>query len=226
MLTALVAPTHTNLMDPETVLARLKLPETELAELTEQVAEASGLVARYLRYQPALGTWQETFYGINGDRLYLGARPAWAILSVNYRDGGAQATESYRLDRGPFGESAIVRAGVPWGAYPYPSVPLTSGSVIVPDWTAQYEAGWWLEEMGPTPPAGVEVLPPEIRADFLKIIRWVRASQSSAAMPGVRRMRDEGAEVEFFGADEQAVDAVTGIPHACTNALSLYRRPA
>jgi hypothetical protein len=231
MLTAIVAPTTGNLMAPETVLARLKLPVSEIDDLTDQVAEASGLVARYLRYRPEMATWQETFTGVNGDRLYLGARPAWTILSVAYRDGSPLGDDAFRLERGPFGESWIYRAGVPWGAYPVEPVGywpgdlrITGGPSSSPDWTVQFEAGWWLEEMGPTPPAGVEPLPREIQRDFLKIVRWLRATQSTIA--GVRRMKDDGAEVEFFAAGDQDVDQLTGIPNACTLSLSLYRRPA
>lgn len=232
MLTAIVAPTTSNLMAPETVLARLKLPETELDELTDQVEEASGLVARYLRFRPEYGIWQEAFSGATGDRLYLGARPAWSVLSVEYRDGTLQASDAYRLERGPFGESSIHRAGLPWGLYDdgfsyarawdLASFSVGGTSVATPDWTVQYSAGWWLEEMGPTPPAGVERLPPEIRADFLKIVRWLRSTNSH--MPGVRRMKDDGAEVEFFAAGDQDVDPLTGIPNRCTLSLSLYRR--
>ena len=230
-LVSVVAPTTSNLMAPETALARLKLPESELDELAEQVAEASGLVARYLGFRPEFGTWQETFTGTTGDQLYLGARPAWAVLSVTYRDGTVQAADGYRLVRGPQGESSILRAGSPWGyyygeqhAFTGPSITIGGTAVLVPDWTIQYVAGWWLEEMGPTPPIGVERFPVELRADFLKVLRWLRATASSN--PGIKSMRDDGAAVEFFGRDEQDADPATGIPASCTRALQFYRRPA
>lgn len=229
MLTPITPPTTSNLMAPETVLARLKLPESELDELTEQVAEASGLVARYLGFRPEFATWQETFTGVNGDRLYLGARPAWAVTSVTYRGEATPMDEaSYRLDRGPHGESSVIRSGLPWGIYgsgpffdPWIS-PVLSTSPFVPDWTVQYEAGWWLEEMTGVPPAGVLLLPAEIKRDFLKIVRWLRQTQSHNA--NVRAMWDDGAKVEFFEKSEQDIDPQTGIPNSCTISLSLYRR--
>lgn len=232
MLTSITPPTTSNFMAPETVLERLKLPESELADITDQVEEASGLVARYLGFRPEFGTWQETFTGVNGDRLYLGARPAWAVLSVMYREGDAHASDTYRLERGPYGESSLIRGGVPWDVYtlghtdPWfwegASLHLGGISTSIPDWTVQYTAGWWLEEMTGTMPVGVEPLPAEIRADFLKVIRWIRATATTNT--AVRRMKDDGAEVEFFAAGDQDVDPITGIPCACTRALSLYRR--
>lgn len=228
MLTSIIAPTTSNLMAPETVLARLKLPESALEELTEEVAEASGLVARYLRYRPEYGTWQETFSGVASDLLYLGARPAWSVESATYYDGTVLASDVYRLDRGPFGESSIQRltgtsysTSIPWSSWASFQSMLPSPT---PDWTVQYTAGWWLEEMGPTPPAGVDPFPPELQRDFLRILRWLRASNSY--IPGVRRMKDDGAEVEFFAAGEQDVDPLTGIPNRCLLSLSLYRRAA
>jgi hypothetical protein len=228
-LVSVVAPTASNLVAPETALARLKLPESELDELAEQVAEASGLVARYLGFRPEFGTWQETFTGAVGDRLDLGARPAWGVLSVAYRDGSIHSADGYRLVRGPHGESSILRAGTPWGyayvpeyAFTGPSLRVGGSYTIIPDWTVQYVAGWWLDEMGPTPPVGVEAFPAELRADFYKILRWLRATNSTN--PAIRSMKDDGASVEFFGRDEQDVDAVTGIPCSCTRALQYYRR--
>ncbi len=233
MLTALVAPATSNLMDPETVLARLKLPESDLDEVTEQVAEASGLVARFLGYQPEYTTWRETFSGVNGDRLYLGARPAWSVESVTYRDGVSQAVDSYLLERGPYGISSVIRAfGTPWGAYydqtwrngwvDSPGLVL-SGSPVLPDWSIDYTAGWWLEEMTGEPPVGVDRFPAELRSDFLKIVRWVRLQ--GVADSSIKRMKEADAEVEFFGKD-QALDPLTGIPMFCLTSLALYRRAA
>ena len=232
MLTALVPPEASNLMNPETVLARLKLPESELEDLAEQVAEASGLVARFLGWRPEYTTWRETFTGVNGDRLYLGARPAWSVQSVTYRDGAVQEATSYRLERGQYAESSIVRAwGTPWGIYE-PAWPSSgwvgisglalSASAVLPDWTIDYTAGWWLEEMAGEPPEGIDLLPPEIRLDFLKIVSWVRASEASDG--SVKRMRDTDAEVEFFSRKEQEVDSLTGIPMSCLSSLAYYRR--
>lgn len=238
MLTAITAPQTKNLMDPATVLARLGLAAGELAVLTDQVAEASGMVARYLRYEPWYATWEETFSGISGDRLYLGARPAWSVQSVAYRDGAAQAVDSYRLERGPFGESAIIRAGVTRGFEEWswmgsgwiesPGLVL-SGPSVLPDWTVEFTAGWWLEGMTGAPPAGVDRFPPELERDFLKVVRWLRLTDGglgSLASLGIAKTTNEGASVEFFSAKDQAVDAETGIPTACTTTLSLYRRAA
>lgn len=228
MLTPIIAPTTSNMMAPETVRVRLKLPESALEDLAGEVAEASGLVARYLRFRPEFGTWQETFSGVASDRIDLGARPVWAVGSVTYYDGTVLAADVYGLDRGPFGESSILRlsgtsysTSVPWSSW------ASFQSMLpppVPDWTVQYTAGWWLEEMGPTPPTGVETFPRELQRDFLQIVRWLRATNSH--IPGVRRMRDDGAEVEFFAAGGQDVDPLTGIPNRCLLSLSLYRRAA
>lgn len=234
MLTAIAAPATRNLMAPAAVLSRLHLAESELDDLTEQVEEASAIVARYLRFEPAYGIWSETFAGVNGDRLYLGARPAWSIQSVTYRDGTAQAADSYRLDRGPHGESSIIRGfGVPWGVYwpasgwvDSPSVVL-SGDPVLPDWSIDYTAGWWLPEMTGEPPAGVERFPADLERDFLKVVRWLRATEGglgSLASLGISKTTNDGASVEFFSAKEQGIDAETGLPASCTMSLALYRR--
>jgi hypothetical protein len=234
MLTAITPPTTSNLMAPETVAVRLGLPESD--ELTEQIAEASGLVARYLGFRPEYATWQETFTGVNGDRLYLGARPTWAVTSVTYRDGAAQAADAYRLDRGPYGESSLLRAGVPWGVYrtghtdPWfweGDFQIGGVSPSIPDWTITYTAGWWLEEMTGTMPVGVEPFPAELRADFLRVVRWLRSTAGSLGnlgSLGISRMSNEGANVEFFSPKDMEADPATGIPASCTRALSLYRR--
>lgn len=232
MLTPITAPTTSNLMDPETVLSRLKLAESDLEDLTLQVAEASGLVARYLGYRPEYGTWRETFTGVSGDRLYLGARPAWSIESVTYRDGAAQEEASYLLERGPHGESAIVLGWKDWEHVPpsgwqlNPGV-VISGSPVLPDWTVDYTAGWWLEEMEGEPPAGVDRLPVELQGDFLRIVRWLRATSGglgSLSTLGIAKTSNEGASVEFFSAQDQGVDAQTGIPASCLLSLPMYRR--
>lgn len=233
MLTAITAPMTQNLMDPEVVLARLKLAEGELADLTDTVAEASGIVARYLRFQPAYGTWRETFSGVSGDRLYLGARPAWSVESVTYRDGAAQASDSYRLERGPNGESAVMIPRWTWPERPDsplivgPGLSISGTGPIVPDWTVDFTAGWWLPEMAGTMPAGVETFPRELQADFLRIVRWLRAtsgSLGSLSSLGISKTTNEGAMVEFFSAKDQAVDAEGGIPSSCLLSLPLYRR--
>ncbi len=234
MLTPVTPPTTSNLMAPETVAGRLGVPESD--ELAEQVAEASGLVARYLGFRPEFTSWQETFTRVNGDRLYLGARPAWTVLSVTYRDGAVQAADAYRLDRGPYGESSILRGGLPWGLYgegpffdPWAGAALvtTLGTPFVPDWAVTYTAGWWLEEMTGELPAGVEPFPAELRADFLRVVRWLRATSGSLGnlgSLGISRMSNEGANVEFFSPKDMETDPGTGIPSSCTRALSLYRR--
>lgn len=233
MLTALIPPATQNLMAPETVAERLGTAE----DLTDVVEEASRLVARYLRFEPAYSTWRETFAGVSGDRLYLGARPAWSIESVAYRDGAAQEAESYRLERGQFGESAVIRSGSNawWWSGPAgldgswlnsPSLML-AGSPVLPDWSVDYTAGWWLEEMTGEPPAGVERFPPDLRSDFLKIVRWLMASSGSLgglAGLGISKMTNEGMSVELFSSKDADIDPQTGIPNGCLTSLSLYRR--
>ena len=229
MLTALTLPTTSNLMAPETVLGRLKLPESELEDVELQVAEASALVARYLGFRPEYSpAWEETFSGVAGGILDLGARPAWSVASVSDRALVPLGATAYQLVRGPYGESSILRTGT-WDLY-YGGggawAGLTAGwaaGTTLPDWTAVYAAGWWLEEMTGAIPAGVERFPVELQADFLNILRWRRAT--ATFIPGIKRMKDEGAEVEFFGASDQAVDPRTGIPNACTLAMQYYRRP-
>ena len=229
MLTPIVAPTSRRLLSPETVLARLRLPDSELDELAEQVDEVSGLVARYLRFEPAFGTWLETFEGVQNGHLDLGARPAWAIISVLDRAGAALEVTTYRLQRGPFGESAVLRAGSWATGYrafftSYAPSVIVGGSGILasPDWTVSYSAGWWLEEMGPTPPEGVEPLPPEIRRDFLQLIRYFRAT--AAQNPTISRMSNDGMAVEFLHRKDQLLDEDTGLPTEALFSLAKYRR--
>lgn len=230
MLTVLTAPTTRNLMAPATALSRLKLGAEDLDELTLQVEEASRLVARYLGYEPCYGVYRETFAGVSGDRLYLGARPAWSIASVTYRDGAAQAADSYRLERGPYGESSVVRPlssgfhASAWPAGAWTSGPglVLAGSSVLPDWSVDFTAGWWLEEMTGAVPAGVERFPAELRGDFLRVLRWVRETEEGSG--SVKRMKESDAEVEYFSAKDQAVDPATGIPCSCTPSLALYRR--
>lgn len=229
MLTALTPAATKNLMAPETVATRLGTAE----DLTDVVEEASRLVARYLRFEPAYTTWRETFAGVSGDRLYLGARPAWSVQSVTYRDGAAQAADSYRLERGQFGESAIVRGhGNPWSLYSLATPGewvqdaslLIAGVPVLPDWTVEFTAGWWLTG---EPPAGVERFPPDLRSDFLKIVRWLMASSGSIgglAGLGISRMENEGMKVELHAAKDADIDPQTGIPNGCLTSLSLYRR--
>lgn len=234
MLTPIVAPTSRRLLSPETVLARLKLPDSELDDLAELVDEVSGLVARYLRFEPAYGTWLETFENVRNGSLDLGARPAWGVTSILDRAGTPMATNSYRLKRGPYGESSIVRSG-PWG-YPQIGPFLTgygtatyvtqaiTGSLLaaIPDWTVSYSAGWWLEEMGPTPPEGVEPLPPEIGRDFLQLIRYFRAT--AAQNPTIYTMENDGMKVVFLHRKDQVLDEDSGLPTEALFSLAKYRR--
>lgn len=235
MLTPIIAPTTKNLMAPETALLRLKLKSEDLDDLVEQVAEVSGLVTGYLRYEPAYGIWQEDFVDVRDAQLDLGARPAWSIVSVVGRAGVALPAESYRLIRGPLGESSIMGRGTWWtGSWAPGSAAWAAweqeafliggaGSVVQPDWTVRTQAGWWLEEMGDTPPSGVERLPPAITMDFLRLLRWRRASE--VVIPGIHTMKLESASVEFSSPD-RGLDPVGGLPISCTLALAMYRRPA
>lgn len=238
MLTAIVPPTVSRLVSPATVLARLGLDDTELDNLADQVDEASGMVAAYLRYKPVYGTWQETFTGVRGKYLDLGARPAWSIASLSDRAGTIQPSTTYRLQRGPLGESAIVR-DYPWtlppsdfaatgwtsGTYPSQSLLEIGGlPVTVPDFTVQYVAGWWVEEMGPDIPDGVEAFPVELRRDFIAIVQYLRASQT--LNPNIYRMSNEGMQVEFFRRKDQDLDPESGLPTALLYSLQRYRRAA
>lgn len=231
MLTPIVAPTSRRLLSPETVLARLKLPDSELDELGDLVDEVSGLVARYLRFEPAYGTWTETFDGVQNGHLDLGARPAWGITSVLDRFGTALEASTYRLERGPYGESSVLRAGSwGWGHDRVPFLTSYAPSVIVggsgilaaPDWTVSYPAGWWLEEMGPTPPEGVDPLPPEIARDFLQLIRYFRAT--AAQNPTISRMENDGMKVDFLHRKDQVLDDDSGLPTEALYSLAKYRR--
>jgi hypothetical protein len=230
MLNAVVAPTSRRLLSPETVQARLRLPDSDLDELAELVDEVSGLVARYLRFEPAYGVWIEDFTDVRSGVLDLGARPAWSITSVLDRAGTLQEAATYRLQRGPFGESSVLRTGswslgrlAPFLARYGPSIIVGgSGVLAVPDWTVTYRAGWWLEEMGPTPPDGVEPLPPEIRRDFLQVIRYFRAT--AAQNPTIYAMDNDGMKVTFLHRKDQVLDEDSGLPTEALFSLSKYRR--
>jgi len=230
MLSSVVAPTSRRLLAPETVQARLRLPDSDLDDLAELVDEVSGLVARYLRFEPAYGVWTEDFIDIRGGVLDLGARPAWDITSVLDRAGAHQEASTYRLQRGPFGESSVLRTGSwslgslsPFLTGYSPSIIVGgSGVLAVPDWTVTYTAGWWLEEMGPTPPDGVEPLPPEIRRDFLHLVRYFRAT--AVQNPTISRMSNDGMAVEFLGRGDRTLDEETGLPTEGLFSLSRYRR--
>lgn len=238
MLTELIPPQTRNLLDPQNILERLKLSEDDLDEVTEQVEEVSALVALFLNFEPCFGTYQETFQGVRGTHLYLGARPAWSIVSVLDSAGSEVDATLYRLDRGPRGESALVRPGTwntgstdpgwPWtGGSEFSLIAGGAGLTAIPEWTVTYTAGWWLDGMeeGADPlPAGLKSLPPDVRADFLNILRWRRATQDFN--PAVASLKNEGAEIALFKPADQDRDAATGIPCSLTSALALYRRPA
>lgn len=225
MLTALASPTETSFLLPETVQARLGLAVGDLPILEQVIEEASGLAARYLRFQPAYGLWEETFtaHDQRGDKLYLGARPVWRVSGVTNISGTIEALTSYRLDTEAH---ALLRYGG-WGyrtAAPWASIRnFTLGGYRDDawDWTVEYEAGWWLETMSGNPPAGVGRLPAEIRRDFLGLCRWLWNGESRDG--SIKRMRDEGAEVEFFGGSE--VDSETGIPLSLVSGMATWRRP-
>lgn len=225
MLTALIPPTTRNLMAPETVLSRLGLPDSALPDLILQVEEASAIVCRYLGYECAYGTWEESFIGLPGSTLFdLGARPAWSIVSVSQNlQGGAGllATDAYQLRRGPYGESSIYKpSGWEWRVGQEFSL-VGGGEYMVPDYTAQYTAGWWLPEMPIEDiPAGVQPFPPELRSDFLAVMKWYRGrfTHNSA----VKRMREDGAEVEYWSYAD--LDPRSGIPQGILSALPFYRR--
>lgn len=225
MLTALVPPTETSFLLPETVRVRLGMGAGDLPVLEQIIEEASGLAARYLRFQPAYGLWEETFTGADqrGDKLYLGARPAWRVSGITNISGTVEAVTSYRLDTEAH---ALVLYGG-WGyrtAAPWASIRnFTLGGYRDDawDWTVEYEAGWWLETMAGDPPAGVGRLPAEIRRDFLGICRWLWNQESRD--DSIKRMRDEGAEVEFFASSE--VDGETGIPLNLVTGMATWRRP-
>lgn len=225
-ITALVPPSATNLLAVETVKARLGLADSDLAVLTPIVEEASGLVRRFLRFQPAYGLWQETFTGAPGQRLYFGARPLWRVNGVSDRFGTELTTTTYRVDTE---RHAIARAfgwsldlGNPWLVDRVQPINLL-GPTDTWDWTVEYEAGWWLETMAGDPPAGVGPLAPEVRRDFLAICRYLWTQESRD--PTVRLMKDEGASVEFFAAHENDSDEETGLPARLTVGLAYWRRP-
>jgi hypothetical protein len=224
-LTALVPPSATNLLNPETVLTRMGLPIGNLDALTDIVEEASGLVARYLRFDPAYALWQETLTASRGERLYLGARPLWRVSGVENRDGTTLAATSFRVDTQ---RHCLTRYAGGWAyesAPPWTVIPPLPLNILSPtdawDWSVEYEAGWWLESMAGSPPVGVGKLAPEVRRDFVAICRWLWSQESRD--PTIRRMKDEGAEVEFFAAGD--IDAETGIPCNLLLGLAQWRRP-
>jgi hypothetical protein len=224
MLTTLVPPTSTNLLLPETVRVRLGLATSDLPILTPLVEEASALVARYLRFQPAYGLWEETFSGQRGQALlYLGARPVWSVSGITNYAGTVEAATSYRVSSD---EHAVIRQ---WGwGYPRSYSPWLTRSFTLGgyhddawDWTVEYEAGWWLETMTGSKPAGVGTLAPEVRRDFLAICRWLWNQESRDG--SIKSMANEGMDVEFFASSE--VDGETGIPCSLTPGLATWRRP-
>jgi len=239
MLKAISPPSTANLMAPATVQAALGLPDSQLVNLTRQVKAVSGLVAGYLRFPVGYGVWEETVAGVVGPVLDLSARPAWAVSEILDWRGSDFATTAYRLERGPFGESSLIRLGS-WGLYeganPYryqdlaggasgfPLIVNGSGAASVPDWTVRYTAGWWLEEMEGEPPSGVDALPEEIKDDFLSLLQWRRAL--SGVPPNIYRMSNEGMTVDFLRHKDEDLDPLSGLPTQLTLSLSLYRRVA
>jgi hypothetical protein len=237
MLKAIIPPSTANLMAPATVQAALGLPDSELPNLARQVKAVSGIVAGYLRFPVGYGAWEETVTSAAGPVLDLSARPAWTVSEVLDWQGTDFATTAYRLERGPFGESSLVRVGS-WGLYdgadPYRYQNLAGGAVSfplvvggagvdsVPDWTIRYTAGWWLEEMTGSKPAEVDPLPAEIKDDFLSLLLWKRALEG--VPPNIYRMANEGMSVDFLRHRDQDLDALSGLPTQLTLSLSLYRR--
>lgn len=232
-LEVLTQPTATDLLPVESVRARLKLgsDDSTLETLGEIVTEASSLVAGYLRYSPAYSpALLESVWELRGSNLYVSARPLLAVARVLDGAGVAIDPSNYALDRTAHSLHRCATWGT-WGAMaPTGHLSLISGSPEVPDWRVYYSAGWWLETMAigdppATPPAGVPLLPPAIRRDFVSICRWLWWRESGAQDAGIASMKQEGAEVVFRGAPSTGaadeVDRDTGLP----NSLTLGMRP-
>jgi hypothetical protein len=221
-----------SLLAPATVLTRLRLETEDLPALTDILEEASGLAIRYLRFEPRYGAFQETVQNVRGDRLYLGARPLVAVSGLLDRGDSTVDPALFPYDNN--GAWLYNHGGWGYGEASslYGPAPLLVGGYTGTtwDWTVTYRAGWWCDTHAvgdpvATRPADVPPLPSEIRRDVLAITRWLwgkEAAGGGAAALGIKRMKDEGSEVEFFASDE--TDAETGIPINLTIGMSSYRR--
>lgn len=219
-LMAVTGPTSRTLLKTETLQARLGLADAQQLLLADVAEEASALVARYLRFEPAYASWSETFEPSEGPRLYLGARPVWAVTSVLDSAGVALGAEEYRLD---VDASCLVRStGWRLRTDPPSIVTLDGATEGSWAWTATYTAGWWLETMTGSIPSGVGQLPADVRRDFVAICRWLLSQENPLTAAGIKRTKNEGAEIEFFASSE--VDRETGIPCNLTPGLSRWRR--
>jgi hypothetical protein len=215
MLIATTPPTSKRWISPGALIAQLDLTGDDAGLAGDLADEVSDLFGVYLGYECAYGVWQETIDPTASQSLYLGARPIWSVTSVT--GPATLAATDYRLER----PGHLYRAAGWSASGRVSSLPqFTVNSNLEAPWVVTYTAGWWLETMSGTPPAGVEKLPAALRADAIRTAKWQWAKR--AADPTVRRWKDEGSEMEYHF--PQDLDMEGGLPRELLAAAMRYRR--
>jgi hypothetical protein len=219
-LRLVTAPTSELILPVETVRERLGLAESDEDALAPYVEEASALLAVALRYSPAYAQWEEDIGRTRRDTVYLSARPVWSpIVSLLAPGGSTVEATTYEVDY----SRALVRSL--HGSWSWSGSPMIVSTN--PDfwYVIRYWAGWWLETMTGTPPAGVSRLPLPLRRAFLSIVRslWTSDKLSATLPPGIASMSKAGLSVTFAAPDESAA-VLSFLPHDAQAIINAYRR--
>jgi hypothetical protein len=218
----LVTPPTTELILPVvTVRDRLGLAPSDDTALTPYVEEASALLAVALRYSPAYAQWEEDIGRTTRDTVYLSARPVWSpIVSLLAPGGNSVEAGLFDVD---FTRS-LVRAI--YGNWTWSGSPMIALSGNGDSWyVIRYWAGWWLESMTGSPPAGVGRFPTSLRRAFLSIVRslWTSDKLSATLPPGIASMSKAGLSVTFAARDESA-SIMSLLPPDAQAIVNAYRR--
>lgn len=151
-LTALSPPASGLLLDPAALRIRLagagiKVSTDDAASLA---AAATAEVSAVLGYDPAYQAWRQTFGSTVSPYLYLTPRPVRSLTAVTGGAGTALGATTYRFEG-----QRLARESRGWqtsGVWPLSPViwpaSFFGDDVSIPDWSAEFFAGWWLPLMG------------------------------------------------------------------------------
>lgn len=183
-------PTSTLLLDPEEVLERLKLPESETAAIERLVKRVSAIVAGELKFQPWYQRVEQDFDSeCGGVSLNLTGRPFVRLESIAAgEDDPLVEGEDFAIRlTGRLSGEAWLHRPEGWDVFP--------GFDVAPDWTANYWHGWWLPKMTGEKPADVATLPEDLAEATYIVCRDRRVSDG--VNPAIASMGKGSARIEF-----------------------------